>query len=196
MAQLSLPSLYPASIMHHPLKKKGGKQFKTRPLQRNSSHMENCSSRGAAASPAAMERPIRAGKSSQGSAQVGGLLLFWGEARSSRCSAQCEGLQVPPVGKGLLKTGKTFLKDASPVLFGHPEAGLCTHSTHHCCQEQCIFHTFPFFLAAPSAGCCILTPGVEGPTDPPVPSIHLAGPSQCSLPEGFFTVSVPFCSLL
>lgn len=78
MAQLSLPSLYPASIMYHPLKKKRGKQFKTRPLQRNSSHMENCSSRGAAASPAAMERPIRAAKSSQGSAQVGGLLLFWG----------------------------------------------------------------------------------------------------------------------
>lgn len=115
--------------MYHPLKKKRGKQFKTRPLQRNSSHMENGSSRGAAASPAAMERPIRAGKSSQRSAQVGGSLLFWGKAQSSQCSAWCEGLQVPPAGKGLLKTGKIFLKDAFPIFSGHPKAGLCTHGT-------------------------------------------------------------------
>lgn len=115
--------------MYHPLKKKRGKQFKTRPLQRNSSHMENGSSRGAAASPAAMERPIRAGKSSQRSAQVGGSLLFWGKAQSSQCSAWCEGLQVPPAGKGLLKTGKIFLKDAFPIFSGLPKAGLCTHGT-------------------------------------------------------------------
>lgn len=94
------------------------------------------------------------------------------------------------MGKGLLKAGKTFLKDASPIFSGTQRLIYAFLA-----PLQCIFHTFPCFLAAPSARCSVLIPGVGGLTDPPVTTtLHLSGPSQCSLPEGFLQFQFLFAA--
>lgn len=91
----------------------------------------------------------------------------------------------PTSGKGMLKTGKTFLEDDLFHIFWAPKGAV--HLPHH-----------PLLLG--STITTMLHPyswsGGDPQTPPILTTVHLAGPSQCSLPERFFNISVPFCILL